>query len=362
MKTIMIACNDSFALYTFRLNLIKYLANDYKIIGVCNVTTYKEELDNENLILVNIPISSTSTSIIDDIKIINIFRKLHKKYKPDILINYTVKPHVYSTLMKSKKTKVINVVTGVGSAFLHKNLVFFLIKYMYRFIKGKVDAYIFLNYDDYADFKKNKLILKNKVYFLNSEGIDTNKFYSEGYNFQVVPTFIFVGRMVMEKGINEYLEAAKIIKEKYDSRFLIAGEIYNKKSVISGEKLENYINNGIVEYLGFRKDIEKVLKEVDCLILPSYREGMPISIIEAMAAKKCVIASNVTGIKEIINDNINGLLVKKKDVNDLVEKIEYYIKLDSKLKLEIHKNAYLSSQVYDYHFVNLKYEEILGEI
>ena len=271
------------------------------------------------------------------------YRSIFRKIKPDLIINYTIKPHLYGAIA-SKRTKVINFVSGVGSVFLKHNLIFYLSKYCYSLISRKVDMYVFLNKDDYNLFNNYKLI-KNKYKIINGEGVNLDKFYNY-VDFSLEPTFIFIGRLIKEKGVLDYLEAAKIIKEKYPkTRFLIVGAFYDKETVIDKDLIYKYEKLGIIKYLEYSYEINKVLKDVHVVVLPSYREGLPISLVEGLASKKVLIATDVSGNREVCIDGYNGYLVRVKDPNDLARAMEEYINLENKELM--HENAIKSSIKYD---------------
>lgn len=359
MKKIVFNCNDCFAAYTFRLDLIKKLEEKYKVYIIAAFDNYTQILKQENLDVITIDSESTGTNPIQDFKLIKTYKKILKEINPDLMINYTIKPHVYATLVAPKKTKIINVVSGVGSVFTKKNILFHFVTCLYRFTTRKVDYYVFLNHDDYEDFRRLK-ILKQPYMFLNSEGVDLEKFYPY-VNLSKPYTFIFIGRLVKEKGIIEYLEAAKRIKFKYpDTKFLIAGSYYKKKTAVSKDLIQSYENEKIVKYLGHRYDINEVLKDVHCVVLPSYREGMPISLIEGLASKKVIIASNVIGCKEVVEDGYNGFLADPMSEYDLSLKIEKYI--NSRNKEELHENALNSSKKYDRKLIVKQMIDLIEEI
>lgn len=357
MKKIVINCNDCFAAYNFRLNLIKKLQETYHVLVVAGFDEYTQKLKDEKVQVIAIENTSTNKNIFEDFKLIKLYKKIFKEEKPHIIINYTVKPHIYATLVSKRKVRVINVVSGVGSLFLNKDKkIFKIVTCLYRLVRSKVNQYVFLNEDDYQEFKVLGFI-KRGYSFLPSEGIDLNKFYPY-VNLKKDPTFIFVGRLVKEKGIYEYLEAAKFIKNRYpNTTFLIAGSYYKKDTAVNRDFLRKYEKEGFVKYIGYHFDMNEILKDVHCVVLPSYREGMPISLIEGLASKKVIIAANVIGSKDVVKPGYNGFLAHPYSSYDLSNKIEEYINYPFKEK--IHENAYSSSKQYDVNIVVKKMISII---
>lgn len=356
MKKIIINCNDCFAAYKFRLGLIRKLEEHYDITVVAAFDHYAKMLSEEHIDVRFVESESTGTNVVRDLKLFCSYRRIFKEINPDILINYTVKPHTYGALAAPKKTKVINVVSGVGSAFSEDNMIFQIVKNLYKMAAHKVDHYIFLNQDDYELFQ-NLNLLRQAHSFLDSEGVDLEKF-DPYVDFSKPLTFLFSGRLVREKGILEYLEAAKIIKRKFpEVRFLVAGSFYKKHSAIPRSLIDENVKAGIITYMGHCYDMNLLYHDVHCVVLPSYREGMPISLIEGLAAKKFLIACDVPGSRDVIQDGYNGFLAAPRSGYDLAFTIEKYIRHPDKEKL--HSQAYSSSRRFDQNAIIRKMVEIL---
>jgi len=344
MKTIALICNDCFAAYKFRLDLIKHLKTKYRVFIIAGFDSYTQILKSENIEIDIVDINNTGTSIFQELQLLFSYRKILKAKRPYIIINYTIKPHIYASLVAPKNTKIINVVTGISSVLTATTIKSKIIVLLYRLISKRIDHYVFLNNDDYNHFLEMKIIKKTHS-IIKGEGVNLANFYPY-VDFSKPTTFIYIGRLVKEKGIIEYLEAAKMVKGRYPNvRFLIAGAFYRKYSTISNKVIDYYEKQGIVKYLGYRYDINEALRDVHCVVLPSYREGIPISLIEGLASKKVVIAANAIGSKEVVIDGYNGFLANKMSSYDLALKIEKYLFLQN--KEEMHENALESSKQYD---------------
>lgn len=357
-KKLIINCNDCFALYTFRLELLLELKEIYDLYIIARRDNYYPKLVDYGFDVIDSNVQGNKKSFFKDLSLIIFYKKIFRIIKPDIIINYTIKPHIYGTMV-SKKTKVINFVSGVGSVFLKPNILFKISKYLYRFISRKVDLYVFINNDDLELFRDLSLI-KNDYEVINGEGVNLDKFYKE-VDFSIPPTFIFIGRLVKEKGIEDYLKAAKIIKEDCpETKFLVVGEFYDKDSVIDKSLFFDYVEKGIIEYLGFSDKINEILRKVHVVVLPSYREGLPISLVEALASKKFIIASDVAGCREVCVDGYNGFLSEAKNVDSIVYAINKYLNFEDKEIL--HENALNSSYQYDKEFYVKKMVDLIEKL
>ena len=343
-KKIIINCNDCFAAYKFRLDLIKKLREKYQVYVIAGFDEHTQFLKRENVDVIAVDIDNTGTRLTQEIKLLLGYRKIVRTNRTDIINNYTIKPHLYATLVAPRKAKIINVVTGVSSALTQNTLMSRFVILFYRLISKKVDHYVFLNADDYNYFTKLK-ILKKSHSIIKGEGVNLENFYPY-VDFSRPLTFIFIGRLVKEKGVIEYLEAAELIKRRFPgTRFLIAGAFYRKNSTVDRELVRRYEKKGIVKYLGYCHDINEILRGVHCVVLPSYREGLPISLVEALASKKIIIAADTVGSKDVVIDGYNGFLTTLGSSYDLAVKIEKYIFAQN--KEELHNNALDTARQYD---------------
>lgn len=357
-KKLIVNCNDCFALYTFRLELLIELKKIYDLYIIARRDNYFSKLVNYGFDVIDSNVQGNKKSVFKDLSLVFFYKKIFKIIKPNIIINFTIKPHIYGTMV-SKKTKVINFVSGVGSVFLKHDLIFKVSKYLYRFISRKVDLYVFINNEDLEEFIELSLI-KHDYEVINGEGVNLDKFYQE-VDFSLPPTFIFIGRLVKEKGIEEYLKAAKVIKARHpETKFLVVGEFYDKDSVIDKVLFYDYVEMGIIEYLGFSDKVNEILRKVHVVVLPSYREGLPISLIEGLASKKFIIASDVAGCRDVCVDGYNGFLCESKNVDSIVYAIEKYLNFEEKEIL--HENALNSSYQYDKEFYVKKMVDLIEKL
>lgn len=274
-----------------------------------------------------------------EILVVNNLRKIYLEKEFDIIIHYTIKPNIYGNIAAFfARTKSISVITGLGYVFLNQGLISFIAKKMY-FVSLRFSQEIwFLNDDDRKLFIESGLVKKSVTFVMPGEGINLVEFspLQKKNNAKVV--CLMIARLLKDKGVCEYVKAAKIIKEKYHSvTFQLLGQFDNEgnPSAVHESMLNEYFENKIISYLGVVKNVEPIIRDCDCVVLPSYREGMSRVLMEAAAMGKPVITTSVPGCKELVDDELTGFLCNVQDVTSLVEKIDRFINLDREKRLEM---------------------------
>ncbi|WP_297599206.1 glycosyltransferase family 4 protein [uncultured Cetobacterium sp.] len=340
---IIFTANVLWDIYIFRYGVIKALIEDgHEVIAVA---PKDERIDfPKDLGIRHIPIELKMRGInpLKDLSLLKQLINIYRKEKPDIIFHYTIKPNIYGTLAaKLVKIPSIAVLTGLGYSFVEGGIVSRVAKAMYRFALIFSKEVWVLNSDDRNKLIEEKIVKSDKIFILPGEGVDTEKFYpmKKEENSEII--FLMVARAFYDKGFNEYVEAAKIIKRKYSKvRFWFLGALGgDTANGVNDIKMQEYVDCGLIEYLGHRKDVDRVINDSDCVVLPSYREGISKVLMEAASMEKPIIATDVTGCKEIVDDGVNGYLVKVKDSDDLAFKLEKFIKLDKKARDILGKNG-----------------------
>jgi glycosyltransferase involved in cell wall biosynthesis len=332
LKKIVIAYNTSHYIYAFKLNLIKSLQSEgCKVIAVAPYDNYSEKFKDIGVEYREVKMDNKGSNPIKDFFIILQLIKIFYDLKPNMVFNFTIKPNIYSTIAASLlKIPVVNNITGLGTVFINGGISLKIVKILYKFAFLFPKRIFFQNKDDMELFLTHKLVKKDKLYLLPGSGVDLKK-YQPIKKSKNLDKFIFllIGRMIKDKGIEEFIEAAKQIRNKYlDVEFhLLGGVGVANKSAISIETLKSYEDLGVIKYLGETKDIRPFIGNSDVVVLPSYREGMPRTLLEASAMSKPTIGTNVPGCKDAIDDKINGLLCEVKNVTDLANKMKYILDL-----------------------------------
>ena len=263
---------------------------------------------------------------LSDLRLIQEYKSIIKDVSPDIIFSYTIKPNVYGSIANRKNRihQVCNI-TGTGATFLKPSLLASICKVLYKISISHAYKVFFQNTDDRDFFVENKMVNGNY------EVIPGSGCNLESHPYLPLPqgdnmTFIFIGRVMKLKGIDEYLACAKAVKEIYpNTKFLIAGWNEQEKYM---KKVEEAEREGYVEYLGYRKDIDKVIEKCHCTVLCSHGgEGMPNVILESAAMGRICITTNTNGAEDAVDDGVTGFIYPKGDVNALVEKVLKVINL-----------------------------------
>jgi len=336
-KKIIISLNTSWNIYNFRLNLARALkVNGYEIDLVAPFDEYSDKLKDE-FEYHHIYMNNKGTNPKEDMKTLIGFYKLYKKIKPDVVLNYTIKPNIYGNIACGLLgIKTINNISGLGTVFIKESFVTKVVKWLYKYSLIKSSKVFFQNSDDKDLFVENRLVDFGKCGLLPGSGIDTNKFMpveckKEDNTFR----FLLIARMLKDKGIVEYVEAAKIIEnlklkiENYSKvEFQLLGSLDAvNNTAISKEQMQEWVDAGFVSYLGVTDDVKEFIQKADCVVLPSYREGTPRTLLESASMSKPIVTTNVVGCKEVVDDRVNGYLCEVRNAGDLAEKMEMMLQL-----------------------------------
>lgn len=350
------------SLRSFRGDLMKEFNNiGYEVFAVAPEKGYEEDLKEIGVTYINLPMERTATDPLKDLNYLVALIRLIRKIKPDTVFCYAVKPVIYGSLAVSitgrfRRISVFSMVTGlgfvfIGNSFLQRTLRP-IIKLMYKFALQKNQRVFFQNPDDLKAFVEMGLVNRGKSVLVNGSGVDTEK-YSLAETKTEPLSFLLIARIIKDKGILEYIEAARIIKERYpEVKVKILGPYDPNPSAIKPEELKQWISGGCVEYLGETDDVRPFIKETSVYVLPSYREGTPRSVLEAMSMGRPVITTDAPGCRETVRHGYNGFLVPIKDSQSLAEAMEKFIK-NPELIAEMGKRSReLAEEKYDVRKVN----------
>lgn len=337
-KRVGMVVNEAWNMYNFRGGLIKKLIFEgYEVVVIAPTDKFDEKLRSLGAKVVDVEINSKGTNPIEDLKLILTLRKIYKREKLDIVFNYTIKPIICGTIAaKLAKVIPIAVTTGLGYGFIKERKATKVVEKLYRFSLEFAKEVWFLNENDKKIFLERKLVDSDKTFVLNGEGIDTDHFKPlKETRSDCKIKFLMIARALWDKGVKEYCEAAKIIKSKHRDKeieFLFLGKVgVPNPLAVPREYMEKYHNEGIINYLGV-VDVTPVIEGSSCFVLPSYREGISRVIMENASMGKPVIAADVPGCRELVDDGKTGYLCTPGESKDLAQKLEWFINLPEERK------------------------------
>lgn len=362
---IAIVLNTSWNIFNFRMNFVhSLLAQGYEVHTIAPYDDYTHFLQEAGCIHHKVRMDSRGANPIKDSALIVELFMIYKKIKPDFILHYTIKPNIYGTIAASLlKIPVINNVCGLGTVFLKDNLVSLVAMFLYKVSFRFADKVFFQNPDDLNLFLNRNLVPKNAVDLLPGSGIDLKKFQPAPYKRNEKFTFLLISRLITDKGVLEYIEAVKKLRANgLNARFQVLGSMDPKhKRGIKEDIIQGWINNGVIEYLGTTNDVRGFIKDADCIVLPSYREGTPHTLLEAASSSKPIIATDVPGCNHVVKNNYNGLLCKLKDADDLAEKMHTMAGLTDETLKQFGKNGRTKMEAeYDESVVINKYLQTLA--
>lgn len=327
MKKIAFLSHLDLNLYLFRLPImIELLKHDYIVYAICPRGEKFEEFAKYGIQALEYKIERKSLNPLKELRTIKNIYHVVKPLQLDILQNFTAKPNIYGSIVGhlAKVPLVVNAVTGLGSFYISKSrkakTVKAVMELLYKESNKKADFCIFQNSDDRAYFIKSALVQERKAILIKSSGIDTQKFKpnNEKRERNSITVVLMIARAIWHKGIAEYYGAAEILKDE-NIRFVFIGDTDEGNVSCANEQ---FLNSGSVTWLGHRDDIKEQIQMCDIFVLPSYREGVPRTLLEASALAKPIVTTDTVGCREVVDDGFNGFLVPLKDKIVLANKIK----------------------------------------
>ncbi len=367
-KTILLIGSFAESLVNFRGVLIEYMiAAGHKVIAAAPDISKQTRatLEAFGAIVEDTPLARTGMNPLADVAYLRTLRTLIRRVRPDIVLTYTIKPNIWGAFAASSiGVRSVAMVTGLGYAFTGKGgtvqqLVRRLATFLYRQASNRNSLVIFQNPDDCRDFiDAGCLGDAGKVRMVNGSGVDTD-------HYQVAPlppepVFLMISRLLGNKGVREYGEAVVAVKRTHPhARFLLVGFMDEGPDGIKQSELDRWIAGGL-EYLGPKSDVRPSIAEASVYVLPSYREGTPRSVLEAMSMGRAIITSDAPGCRETTIDGENGFLVPVKDPAALAARMRLLIDNVDLRAVMGQKSREIAVGKYDVHAVNQTLMRHLG--
>ncbi len=376
-KVLINLTEDWFFLSHFLGRAIDAKKSGYDVWITCNIKKYRKSIEKHNIKIIPLALDRRSLNPFYEIYIIFKYCCIFYKIKPDIVHNVGIKPIIYGSIAAKliNIRSVLNAPIGMGFVFSSKSIKAKLLKpfllILLKFTlnrhhgKNKKNRVIFENSDDMNYFLKKGIVNNKEVNLVRGAGVKIDKKIIKKRRINEIPIIALVARMLKDKGIYEFVEAAKILKKKQiKSRFLLIGDIDRKNPTSLDQSILNkWHNEGFIEWLGWVEDIENILLKIDILCLPSYREGLPKSLLEGAAMGLPLVTTNTVGCREVVSDGKNGYLVPIKDSLNLSIAIEKLVN-NKKLRTKMGKESFkIASSKFSSKIINsqtlLIYNELL---
>ena len=363
---IAITANTSWYLYNFRKNtILALLEQGYDVITIASSDSYSQRLIDLGTTYIEINIDSGGTNPIKDISTFYAFYKNYKQHKPYITLNFTPKNNIYSTLSaKLLGIKTLNNIAGLGTLFINESITSKIARFLYKYSQSKADFIFFQNEDDRALFKYHNIAQNVKSDRLPGSGADLSRFVVSPAPDDSATRFLLIARMLFDKGIGHYVEAARFLRNQYGDavEFRLLGFLdVDNPSAVSKVQMDKWMQEGIINYLGTSDNVEAEIAQVDCIVLPSYyREGVPKSLLEAGAMGKPIITTDNVGCRETVEDGYNGFICEPKSTESLVSALDKIINMSHKQRLKLGENSRTKiEKEFDEKVVIQKYLKVL---
>ncbi len=344
MKILILANNDV-GLYKFRREfIIKLIEMGHQIIISLPDGEWIPSLEKLGCKFINTFVDRRGINPFIDMKLFCYYHKIIKNMLPDIVITYTIKPNIYGGLAaKQRKIPYYINITGLGTAFQNENLIKKVVICLYKIVCKRAKVIFFENKGDCQQFLSEKIASKEHTYVLNGAGVNIQDYpYTEYPKQENSICFLFIGRIMKEKGIDELLAAFSKLKKEENVILDIVGPIEDMQYQ---KKIDKLVALKEIHYYGFQEDIKPYIKKCHCVVLPSYHEGMANVLLEAGSMGRPLIASKIYGCKEAINSK-NGMTIKCRDVEDLYNKMKKFVTLtyEEKQKMGMESHRYISKR------------------
>jgi len=334
-QRIALVANTSWSIYKFRLYLIeRLLENGLSIFVLAPRDAYTASFETLPG-LTYIELHHLHRSHISPLADYRLYRELLHHYqtiRPHLIFHYTIKANIFGTRAAHRAgIPSISVITGLGYTFTRKGWLRGIAKLLYKYTLPKsVETWV-LNEDDRNLLIREHIVAPGSIYLLPGEGVDTKTFFAAPFQpGRKDIVFLFVGRLLRDKGVYEFVEAARLLRQQgLAIRCQVLGMFDDNPASIPRHQVEEWHREGIVDYLGYTDRVADTMEKADAIVLPSYQEGMPLSLLEGASMCKSLIAADTPGCRSVIEEGVNGYLCHEKDSEDLARKMTDYYRLPS---------------------------------
>ncbi|MEI2738948.1 MAG: glycosyltransferase family 4 protein [Chitinophagaceae bacterium] len=368
-KKVALIENHELGVYSIRHDLVMELSKNFEITVLTEVDDSFKNGDLEGIV----KFIDVGKSVLNPLSAAKYNSKLHKalkELKPAVCLTFTIRPAIYGNIVTRKlKIPTISTITGTGPLFESNSLSYRIARWLYKRVLKKTKFVFFPNYDDLNAFVERKYISKEQAKRVPGSGVNYEKYkplpFTRGNDGKFI--FLYISRLVKDKGVMEFVEAASLLKEDYpNAEFHIIGPLWggNKKSLtVTAEELNSWIEKKWIVYHDKQKDVRPYMADADCVVMPSYREGMSNVLLEAASMARPLIATNVTGCRDIVDDGVNGFLCNVRDGKDLADKMKKIMSLSAGERKEMgEKGREKMIREFDKRIVVKSYIQAIDEV
>ena len=367
MKKFILISPKNRTVWNFRGDLIKDLVDKgYEVIVTGPDQTDVDKITALGARFIEVPMNKTGTSILGDWRYCRTLTKVFRQEKPEVTLGYTVKPCIYGAIA-AHRAGVPNVncmITGGGYTFIATSfkarVLGWIVRFLYRFGLKRAHHVIFQNPDDRNEFCERGLVRREKCFLVNGSGVNLERFQTAPFPERL--TFLMISRLLKSKGVGEYLEAARMVKQTHpEVKFCLLGKFETQmQDALPREYVQKFIDDGIVERFEETSDVRPYYAQCSVYVLPSYREGTPRTVLEAMAMGRPILTTDTQGCRETVRDGENGFLVPVKDIASLAGKmLEFVEKTELVAQMGTASRAYVEEK-FDVRHVNQTICDVLG--
>ena len=330
---ILIATNHSYMFYRFRKELVEALMQEHEVILSTPFVGHEDDLQAMGLRCIDMEIDRRSINPFKDMKLLKTYRKMLDEIQPDLVITYSIKPNIYmGSACKAKGIPYVTNVQGLGTAF-EKPVLSSVVSVMYRSALRKAGTVFFENEENAQFFLHKNIISAQQMKVLPGAGINLDEYPYVPMQDDGVCSFLFVGRIMKEKGVDEFFAAAKTVKAELGEK--VAFDVVGFYEDAYKETVDQLVADGVINFHGFQTDVHPFYEAADCVVLPSYHEGMSNVLLEGAATGRAIITSDIPGCREAVEDGVSGYLCPAKDADALYEAMRRFVELPENCRGEL---------------------------
>lgn len=330
---ILIATNHSYMFYRFRKELVETLMQEHEVILSTPFVGHEDNLKAMGLRCINTEIDRRSINPFKDMKLLKTYRKMLDDIQPDLVITYSIKPNIYmGSACKAKGIPYVTNVQGLGTAF-EKPVLSSVVSVMYRSALQKAKTVFFENEENAQFFLHQNIISAQQMKVLPGAGINLDEYPYVPMQDDGVCRFLFVGRIMKEKGVDEFFAAAKTLKAEFGEK--VAFDVVGFYEDAYKETVDQLVADGVIRFHGFQTDVHPFYEAANCVVLPSYHEGMSNVLLEAAATGRPLITSDIPGCREAVEDGVSGYICPAKDADALYDAMQRFVELPESWRAEM---------------------------